>query len=206
MGHQSSLYVEVQPIGSGDEVKQTTTGVRLREGKDGERREELWSWRAGSMKKCVEVPEGVFCAGKSHSRSARDHRPPLGGPDRQVSREVAPPRSGQLIFEGLKALEFTLRVLGSYMTWHMALALHMPLEPLGEARFRVTDGDLGSDIYVPIQWEGRVCGYVMMIINVHHGKASWDREREREREPREVDFDEEADELIYPKSGKGYEL
>jgi len=134
VGHQQQLYVEVAPLNAADEVKQTSTGVRLREGKEGEMHEELWSW-------------GTSCSSKANS-------------------EVPTKRGEQLVFSELKALEFALRVLGSYMTWHMALALHVPLELIGEARFKVNDTDIGSNLYVPIQWEGRVCGYVMLIVKV----------------------------------------
>lgn len=156
MGHEQLLYVEVRPIDSANEAKKTATCVRLREGQDGEMREELWSWKEAPSKAGGKVP--------------------------------AP--SGLLVFNELKAMEFALRVLGSYMTWHMALALHVPLEPLGEARFKVNDCDLGSNIYVPIQSQGRVCGYVMLIVKAHHVPGGSDRVLWQDMEVN--DFDEEG--------------
>mmetsp|Transcript_83795 Transcript_83795/g.232224 ORF Transcript_83795/g.232224 Transcript_83795/m.232224 type:complete len:257 (-) Transcript_83795:150-920(-) len=127
VGHKQLLYVEVSPLGCDGEAQQTTTGVRLWEGKDGEKREEVWSWSNPS------------------------------------SQETAV-HGGQLVFTELRALEFALRVLGSYMTWHLALALRVPLELVGEARFRVSELDLGSDLRVPIERDGHICGYVVLLI------------------------------------------
>lgn len=73
---------------------------------------------------------------------------------------------GCLVFQHLKIPEFTLRVLGSFMNWELSLAMHMPLEHLGEARFRVAMDNFGSEICVPLHRDGRVCGYVALIVQM----------------------------------------
>lgn len=135
-GHQQLLYVEIQPLGSNAEAKQTATGVMLREGQEGQNREELWSWTT------------------------------------DIRGTEEPSHGGELVFNEISVLEFALRVVASYMTLQLALALREPLELVGEARFKVSDDDKGSDIRVPLERNGQVCGHVAMLIKTRTSRQA----------------------------------
>lgn len=158
-GVQRLLFVELQPINlSGDALtgmaKQTATGTKLGEGKDGSKHEERWAWTKPGTE-----GQGVW-------------------------------NGGCLAFRHLKILEFTLRVVGSFMNWELSLAMHMPLEHLGEARFRVAMENLGSEICVPLHRDGRVCGYVALIVQMDlHSRGTVDGKLEAQTAGFHLDVD-----------------
>jgi len=100
------------------------------------------------------------------------------------------PHGGRLIFHHLKIPEFTIRIVGSFMNWELSLAMHMPLEHLGEARFRVAMDNLGSEICVPLHRDGRVCGYVSLIVQMQlHSRGTAEEKLEAQTAGFHLDVD-----------------
>jgi len=100
------------------------------------------------------------------------------------------PNGGRLVFQHLKIPQFTLRVVGSFMNWELSLAMHMPLEHLGEARFRVAMDNLGSEISVPLHRDGRVCGYVALVVQMQlHSRGLTDEKLEAQTAGFHLDVD-----------------
>jgi len=74
-----------------------------------------------------------------------------------------------LVFDVPTPVVLTVRVLSSYMTWHLALGMRAPLDLVAEGQLRVDDTS-GEEMIAPLLRDGCTCGEAVFSVQRRIGK------------------------------------
>lgn len=153
-GHARLLYVEVAIAGVKRSARRTQTGICFQERPLGDGNvEEVWIFGSAAMLANTGIGSHTMCSYSPQS-----------------------PEQGDLLSFGIPrgqvSVGLTLKIFASHATWHLALGLRAPLEPVAEAQFNLNlrgtaKERTGGERSVFLVCKGRTCGHVSLVIQQH---------------------------------------